>query len=55
MGQEPWAATDDPQLLETTNGPLTPTLLMLAVELPPLVSVKVTQAVPVPCAVLPKL
>jgi hypothetical protein len=49
------AATDDPQLLETTYGPLTLTLLMLTAELPPLVSVKVTQAVPVPGAVLPKL
>jgi len=55
MGHELFAATDDPQLLETTNGPLTPTLLMLAAELPLLVSVNVTQAVPVPGAVLPKL
>jgi hypothetical protein len=55
MGQEAWAPTDDPQLLETTNGPLTPTLLMLEAELPLLVNVKVTQAVPVPCAVVPKL
>jgi hypothetical protein len=55
MGQELLAATDDPQLLETTNGPLTPTLLMLSAELPLLVSVKVTQAVPVSGVTLPKL
>jgi hypothetical protein len=49
------AATDDPQLLDTTNGPLTVTLLMLAAELPPLDRVKVNHAVPVPTGVLPKL
>jgi hypothetical protein len=49
------AATDDPQLLDTTNWPLTVTLLMLTAEVPLLESVKVAQAVPVPTAVLPKL
>jgi len=42
-------------LLDTTKGPLTVTLLMLTAELPLLDSVKVTQAVPVSTAVLPKL
>jgi hypothetical protein len=55
MGHEPLAATEDPQLLDTTNGPLTVTLLMLTTELPLLASVKVTHAVPVPTGVLPKL
>jgi hypothetical protein len=55
MGQEPLAATDDPQLLESTNGPLTVTLLMVTAELPLFDSVKVSQAVPVPTGVLPKL
>lgn len=49
------AATDDPQLLDTTNGPLTVTLLMLTAELPLLDRVKVNHAVPVPTGVLPKL
>jgi hypothetical protein len=49
------AATEDPQLLDTTNGPLTVTLLMLTAELPLLASVKVAHAVPVPTGVLPKL
>jgi hypothetical protein len=55
MGHEPLAATEDPQLLDTTNGPLTVTLLMLTAELPLLDSVNVTHAVPVPTGVLPKL
>jgi hypothetical protein len=55
MGQEPLAATDDPQLLDSTNGPLTVTLLMLTAELPLFESVKVSHAVPVPTGVLPKL
>ncbi|HWO34284.1 MAG TPA: hypothetical protein VNO32_36265, partial [Candidatus Acidoferrum sp.] len=55
MGHEPLAATEDPQLLDTTNGPLTVTLLMLTAELPLLASVKVNHAVPVPAGVLPKL
>src|SRR5258708_36964277 len=55
MGHEALAPTEDPQLLETTNGPLTATLLMLTAELPLLDSVKVNHAVPVPTAVLPKL
>src|SRR5580658_5555232 len=55
MGHEPLAATDDPQLLDTTNGPLTVTLLMLTAELPLLERVKVNHAVPVPTGVLPKL
>jgi hypothetical protein len=42
-------------LLDTTNWPLTVTLLMLTAELPVLDSVKVAHAVPVPTAVLPKL
>ena len=54
MGHEPWATTEDPQLLDTTNGPLTVTLLMLTAELPLLDRVKVNQAVPVPTGVLPK-
>src|SRR5580704_223056 len=54
MGHEPLAATEDPQLLDTTNGPLTVTLLMLTAELPLLDNVKVNQAVPVPTGVLPK-
>jgi hypothetical protein len=54
MGQELLAATDDVQLLDTTNGPLTVTLLMLAAELLPLVRVNVNHAVPVPTGVLPK-
>ena len=41
-------------MLDTTNGPLTLTLLMLTAELLPFVRVKVTQAVPVPTGVLPK-
>jgi hypothetical protein len=49
------AATDDPQLLDTTNGPLTVTLLMLTAELLLLERVKVCHAVPVPTGVLPKL
>jgi hypothetical protein len=49
------AATDDPQLLERTKGPLTVTLLMLTAELPLFARVKVSHAVPVPTAVLPKL
>jgi hypothetical protein len=48
MAHEPLAATEDPQLLDTTNEPLTVTLLMLTAELPPLDGVKVTHAVPVP-------
>jgi hypothetical protein len=55
MGHEPLAATEDPQLLEMTKGPLTVALLMLTAELPLLASVKVSQAVPVFGAVLPKL
>jgi hypothetical protein len=55
MGHELFAATDDVQLLDTTNGPLTVTLLMLAAELLPFVRVKVNHAVPVPTGVLPKL
>src|SRR5580692_3012610 len=55
MGHEPLAATEDPQLLDTTNGPLTVTLLMLTAELPLLDRVKVNHAVPVPTAVFPKL
>jgi hypothetical protein len=55
MGHEPLAATEEPQLLERTNGPLTVTLLMLTAELPLLASVKVAHAVPVPTGVLPKL
>jgi hypothetical protein len=54
MGHELFAATDDVQLLDTTNGPLTVTLLMLTAELLPLVRVKVNHAVPVPTGVLPK-
>jgi hypothetical protein len=54
MGHELLAATEDVQLLETTNGPLTVTLLMLTAELLPLVRVKVNHAVPVPTGVLPK-
>jgi hypothetical protein len=49
------AATEDPQLLDTTKGPLTVTLLMVTAELPVLDSVKVAHAVPVPTGVLPKL
>jgi hypothetical protein len=49
------ATTEDPQLLDTTNGPLTVTLLMLTAELPLLDKVKVNHAVPVPTGVLPKL
>ena len=48
------AATEDVQLLDTTNGPLTVTLLMLTAELLAFVSVKVNHAVPVPTGVLPK-
>jgi hypothetical protein len=48
------AATEDPQLLDKTNGPLTVTLLMLTAELPLLDRVKVNHAVPVPTGVLPK-
>jgi hypothetical protein len=48
------APTEDPQLLDTTNGPLTMTLLMFTAELPLLDRVKVNQAVPVPTGVLPK-
>src|SRR5579864_9833082 len=55
MGQELLAATEDVQLLDTTNGPLTVTLLMLTAELPLLDRVKVNHAVPVPTGVLPKL
>lgn len=55
MGHELWAATEDVQLLDTTNGPLTVTLLMLTAEALPLVRVKVNHAVPVPTGVLPKL
>jgi hypothetical protein len=55
MGHEALAATEDPQLLDTTNGPLTVTLLMLTAELPLLDRVKVSHAVPVPTGVLPKL
>jgi hypothetical protein len=49
------ADTEDPQLLDTTNGPLTVTLLMLRAELPLLDRVKVNHAVPVPTGVFPKL
>ena len=49
------AATEDVQLLDTTNGPLTVTLLMLTAELLLLDRVKVNHAVPVPTGVLPKL
>lgn len=49
------AATDDWQLLDKTNGPLTVTLLILTAELLLLERVKVSHAVPVPTAVLPKL
>jgi len=55
MGHELLAATEDVQLLDTTNGPLTVTLLMLTAELPLLERVKVNHAVPVPTGVLPKL
>jgi hypothetical protein len=55
MGHELLAATEDVQLLDTTNGPLTATLLMLTAELPPLERLKVNHAVPVPTGVLPKL
>jgi len=55
MGHELLAATEDVQLLDTTNGPLTVTLLMLTAELPLLDRVKVNHAVPVPTGVLPKL
>src|ERR1700689_1483296 len=55
MGHELLAATEDVQLLDTTNGPLTVTLLMLTAELLPLERVKVNHAVPVPTGVLPKL
>jgi hypothetical protein len=55
MGHEALAATEDVQLLDTTNGPLTVTLLMLTAELLPLDRVKVNHAVPVPTGVLPKL
>ena len=55
MGHEPLAATDDVQLLDTTKGPLTATLLMFTAELLLLDRVKVNQAVPVPTGVLPKL
>jgi hypothetical protein len=55
MGHEPLAATEVPQLLDKTNGPLTVTLLMLTAEVPLLESVKVCHAVPVPTGVLPKL
>ena len=55
MGHELLAATEDVQLLDTTKGPLTVTLLMLTAELLPLVKVKVNHAVPVPTGVLPKL
>lgn len=48
------AATDEVQLLDTTNGPLTATLLILTAELLPLERVKVNHAVPVPTGVLPK-
>src|ERR1700733_2876450 len=54
MGHELFALTEDVQLLDTTNGPLTATLLMLTAELLPLERVKVNQAVPVPTGVLPK-
>ena len=54
MGHELLAATDDVQLLDTTNGPLTATLLMLTAELLLLERVKVNHAVPVPTGVLPK-
>lgn len=55
MGHELLAATEDVQLLDTTNGPLTVTLLMLTAEVPLLDRVKVNHAVPVPTGVLPKL
>src|SRR5580692_5367784 len=55
MGLELLAATEDVQLLDTTKGPLTVTLLMLTAELLPLERVKVNHAVPVPTGVLPKL
>jgi hypothetical protein len=55
MGHELLAATEDVQLLDTTNGPLTVTLLMLTAELLLLERVKVNHAVPVPTGVLPKL
>jgi hypothetical protein len=55
MGHELLAATEDVQLLDTTKGPLTVTLLMLTAELLPLERVKVNHAVPVPTGVLPKL
>jgi hypothetical protein len=55
MGHEPLAATEDPQLLDTTNWALTVTLLMVTAVLPLLDRVKVSQAVPVPTGVLPKL
>jgi hypothetical protein len=55
MGHEPLAAAEDPQLLDTTKGPLTVTLLMLTAELPLLERVKVNHAVPVPTGVFPKL
>lgn len=42
-------------MLDTTNGPLTVTLLMLTAEVPLLDRVKVNHAVPVPTGVLPKL
>jgi hypothetical protein len=42
-------------LLDTTNGPLTVTALMLTVELLPLERVKVNHAEPAPTATLPKL
>jgi hypothetical protein len=54
MGHEPLAATEDVQLLDTTNGPLTVTLLMLTAEPLLLERVKVNHAVPVPTGVLPK-
>src|SRR5580704_16257725 len=54
MGHELLAATDEVQLLDTTNGPLTATLLILTAELLPLERVKVNHAVPVPTGVLPK-
>jgi hypothetical protein len=54
MGHELLAATEDVQLLDTTNGPVPVTLLMLTAELLPLVRVKVNHAVPVPTGVLPK-
>ncbi len=49
------APTEDVQLLDTTNGPLTVTLLMLTAELLLFDRVKVNHAVPVPTGVLPKL